>query len=39
MVQVLSLLQAQWHYDHHPEAGGEEEKLVNILQNPKSWVD
>jgi coproporphyrinogen III oxidase len=29
----------QWHYDHHPEAGGEEEKLVNILQNPKSWVD
>ncbi|MFK7781736.1 oxygen-dependent coproporphyrinogen oxidase [Psychroserpens sp.] len=28
----------QWVYDHHPEAGSEEEKLVNVLQNPRNWV-
>jgi len=28
----------QWVYDHHPEAGSEEEKLINVLQNPKNWV-
>ncbi len=28
----------QWKYDHHPEPGSEEEKLIEILQNPKEWV-
>ena len=28
----------QWVYDHHPEAGSEEEKLINVLQNPREWV-
>ena len=29
----------QWVYDHHPETGSEEEKLLNILQNPIDWVN
>lgn len=28
----------QWKYNHHPEENSEEEKLIKILQNPKSWV-
>ncbi|MBC5840582.1 oxygen-dependent coproporphyrinogen oxidase [Flavobacterium sp. F-380] len=28
----------QWVYDHHPEAGSEEEKLVNVLENPRDWL-
>ena len=28
----------QWKYDHHPEAGSDEEKLIKILKNPVSWV-
>ena len=28
----------QWVYDHHPAKGSEEEKLINILMNPKDWV-
>ncbi len=28
----------QWVYDHHPEKGSEEEKLINILENPKNWI-
>ncbi len=28
----------QWRYDHHPEEGTEEEKLVTILQHPIDWV-
>ena len=28
----------QWIYDHHPEAGSEEEKLVKVLENPKEWI-
>ncbi|WP_339711264.1 oxygen-dependent coproporphyrinogen oxidase [uncultured Kriegella sp.] len=28
----------QWRYDHHPEAGSEEERLLKVLQNPKEWV-
>lgn len=29
---------ASWVYDHHPEAGSEEEKLIKVLQNPVEWV-
>jgi coproporphyrinogen III oxidase len=28
----------QWIYDHQPELGSEEEKLLNVLKNPKDWV-
>jgi len=28
----------QWVYDHHPERGSEEEKLIEVLKKPKSWV-
>jgi coproporphyrinogen III oxidase len=28
----------QWKYDHHPEAGSEEEKLIKVLIHPKNWV-
>jgi coproporphyrinogen III oxidase len=28
----------QWVYDHHPEKGSEEEKLVKVLENPKNWL-
>ncbi len=28
----------QWKYDHHPEPGSEEEKLLEVLKNPKDWA-
>jgi coproporphyrinogen III oxidase len=28
----------QWVYDHHPEKGSKEEKLINVLQKPVDWV-
>jgi len=28
----------QWRYDHSPEEGTEEEKLLKILKNPKDWA-
>lgn len=28
----------QWKYNHHPEAGSEEEKLLLVLKNPKAWI-
>ncbi len=28
----------QWRYDYHPEAGSDEEELVEVLKNPKDWV-
>lgn len=28
----------QWVYNHEPEAGSEEDKLMEILKNPKDWV-
>tara|TARA_R110000850_G_scaffold271031_2_gene404896 strand:- start:292927 stop:293829 length:903 start_codon:yes stop_codon:yes gene_type:complete len=28
----------QWKYDHHPDQGSEEEKLLDVLKNPKDWV-
>lgn len=28
----------QWVYDHHPEPGSEEERLVNILKTPVEWI-
>lgn len=29
---------ASWAYDHHPEKGSEEEKLLKVLQSPVDWV-
>ncbi|WP_424492888.1 oxygen-dependent coproporphyrinogen oxidase [Salinimicrobium sp. GXAS 041] len=28
----------QWVYDHHPEEGSEEEKLLKVLKEPREWV-
>ena len=28
----------QWKYNHHPEENSEEERLLNILMNPRDWV-
>jgi len=28
----------QWRYDHQPEQGSAEEKLITILKNPVDWV-
>jgi coproporphyrinogen III oxidase len=28
----------QWVYDHHPEKGSEEERLLNVLAHPKDWL-
>lgn len=28
----------QWVYDHHPEKGSEEDKLLNVLKHSKTWV-
>ena len=28
----------QWVYDHHPEPGSEEEKLLKVLEKPRDWV-
>jgi coproporphyrinogen III oxidase len=27
----------QWVYDHHPEAGSDEEKLIQVL-DPRDWI-
>lgn len=28
----------QWVYDHHPEKGSEEKKLIEVLENPRNWL-
>ena len=28
----------QWVYDHHPESGSEEEKLLKVLAKPIEWI-
>ena len=28
----------QWRYDHRAEAGSDEERLLNVLENPREWV-
>jgi coproporphyrinogen III oxidase len=28
----------QWVYDHHPEIGSEEEKLIKVLESPVDWI-
>ena len=29
----------QWVYDHQPEAGSEEEKLIEVLKTPLDWIN
>lgn len=29
----------QWRYDHQPVAGSEEEKLLDVLKNPRIWIN
>lgn len=29
---------AAWEYDHHPEEGSEEHKLLTVTRNPVNWV-
>ena len=31
--------QVQWVYDHQPQPGSEEEKLVKVLKRPVSWIE
>ncbi len=28
----------QWVYDHHPEVGSEEERMLEVLKEPREWV-
>ncbi len=28
----------QWQYDHHPDKGSEEERLIEVLKEPKAWT-
>jgi len=36
---LMSLpLTARWQYDHHPAPESEEARLVDVLQNPRSWT-
>lgn len=30
---------AQWIYDHHPQSGSEEEKLITVLEHPVNWIN
>ena len=30
--------QVQWKYDHQPEIGSKEERLIKVLKKPKAWV-
>ena len=36
---LMSLpLTARWQYMHAPEKGTREERLLDVLKNPKEWV-
>jgi coproporphyrinogen III oxidase len=36
---LMSLLPTiQWKYNHYPQAGSHEAKLIEVLQKPKAWV-
>ncbi|MEZ2413822.1 oxygen-dependent coproporphyrinogen oxidase [Muriicola sp. E247] len=29
----------QWRYDHNPEQGSEESKLLDVLMSPRNWIE
>ena len=31
--------QVQWKYNHEAEANSPEEELINVLKQPKNWVE
>lgn len=36
---LMSLpLTSRWEYMHAPEKGSREERLIEVLKNPKEWV-
>lgn len=36
---LMSLpLTARWEYDHHPEPGSEEHRLLAVLKEPRDWL-
>ncbi len=36
---LMSLpLTARWEYDHHPEPGSEEARLLGVLRTPREWL-
>ncbi len=36
---LMSLpLTARWEYDQHPESGSEEDRLTQVLRQPREWV-
>ncbi len=36
---LMSLpLTARFEYDHHPQAGSQEDSLLQVLRNPRDWV-
>ncbi|MFZ9887843.1 MAG: oxygen-dependent coproporphyrinogen oxidase [Myxococcota bacterium] len=36
---LMSLpLTARWEYDHHPEDGSEEARLLEVLREPREWL-
>ena len=37
---LMSLpLTARWEYAHEPAVGSEEARLVDVLRNPREWLD
>ena len=30
--------EVRWDYDHHPEEGSEEARMLEVLKNPREWV-
>lgn len=37
-ILVSMPLEARWEYDHEPEPGSEEARLMEVLEEPKDWV-
>ena len=37
---LMSLpLEARWEYMHAPQSGSKEEEILEVLRNPKDWVE
>jgi coproporphyrinogen III oxidase len=28
----------RWRYDHHPEPGSAEERLLTVIRSPREWA-
>ena len=29
----------RWEYDHRPAKGSKEEELIEVLKNPRDWIN